>query len=326
MFHASGWTYPWAVTLASALQITLRTVSYPLIWKHLLHSGVTHYCGAPTVQIGLVNAPQARVLDTPVVAIIAGSAPTAHLLGELEKRNIRPVHVYGLTETYGPFTRCYDQPAWVSLSPDDRARRMARQGLAFATSDEARVVYPTQEGEDPYAGAELVDVPKDGKTVGEVVVRGNIVMKEYFRDPEATRKAFRGGHFGTGDLAVWYPDGYVSVQDRSKDIIISGGENASSLAIEQELASHPDILEVAVVARPHPRWGERAMAFVILHPQRASKWIGRNTDFEEELKKHARTRLPGFACPEWVAVVDDLPKTSTGKIQKVVLRKAVAKL
>ncbi|KAH9833040.1 acetyl-CoA synthetase-like protein [Rhodofomes roseus] len=326
MFHASGWTYPWAITFASALQITLRTVSYPLIWNHLLHSGVTHYCGAPTVQIGLVNAPQARVLDKPVVAIIAGSAPTAHLLGEMERRNFRPVHVYGLTETYGPFTRCYDQPSWGSISADDRARQMARQGLAFATSDEVRVVYTLKEGEDPYADTELVDVPKDGKTVGEIVVRGNIVMKEYFRDPDATKKAFRGGHFGTGDLAVWYPDGYISIQDRSKDIIISGGENASSLAIEQELASHPDVLEVAVVARPHPRWSERPMAFVILHPQRASKWKGRHKDFEEALRKHARTRLPGFACPEWVSVVDDLPKTSTGKIQKVALRKTVAKL
>ncbi|EPS95172.1 hypothetical protein FOMPIDRAFT_85324 [Fomitopsis schrenkii] len=335
MFHACGWTYPWATTFASALQITLRTISYPLIWNHLLHSGVTHYCGAPTVQIGLVNAPEARKLDRAVVAIIAGSAPTAHQLGELEKRNFRPTN--GATKkdgdmrgaddaTYGPFTRCYDQPSWARLSRDDRARQMARQGLAFATSDEARVVYPLQEGEDPYADTELVDVPKDGKTVGEVVVRGNIVMKEYFRDPDATKKAFRGGYFGSGDLAVWYPDGYISIQDRSKDIIISGGENASSLAIEQELASHPDVLEVAVVARPHPRWGERPMVFVILHPQRASKWQGKHDAFEAALKKHARTRLPGFACPEWVAVVEDLPKTSTGKIQKVVLRKTAAKL
>ncbi|KZT71372.1 acetyl-CoA synthetase-like protein [Daedalea quercina L-15889] len=326
MFHACGWTYPWAITLASALQITLRTVSYPLIWNHLLNSGVTHYCGAPTVQIGLINAPQAKNLDRPVTAIIAGSAPTAHLIAELEKRSFRPVHVYGSTETYGPFTRCYDRLSWNSLSADERARHMARQGLAYAASDEARVVYPLKEGEDPYADTELVDVPKDGKTVGEIVVRGNIVMKEYFRDAVATKKAFRGGHFGSGDLAVWYPDGYISIQDRSKDIIISGGENASSLAIEQELASHPDVLEVAVIARPHPHWGERPMAFVTLHPQRASEWEGRHNAFEAALKQHARSRLPGFACPEWVAVVDDLPKTSTGKIQKVILRKTVAKL
>lgn len=153
-----------------------------------------------------------------------------------------------------------------------------------------------------------------------------MVMKEYFRDPDATRKAFRGGYFSTGDLAVMHSDGYIAIQDRSKDIIISGGENASSLAIEQELASHPDVLEIAVVARPHPRWGERPMAFVILHPQRASFWDCRHATFAESLKLHARGRLPGFACPEWVEVVAELPKTSTGKIQKAVLRKIVAKL
>ncbi|KAI0950025.1 hypothetical protein AcV7_008619 [Taiwanofungus camphoratus] len=324
MFHASGWTYPWAITFASASQITLRTVSYPHIWNHIINSGVTHYCGAPTVQIGLINAPQAKPLSRPVVAIIAGSAPTAHLIEELEKKGIRPVHVYGLTETYGPFTRCYDQVSWNTLSPEDRARHMARQGLSFATSDDARVVHPIKE--DDNLNAELVDVPKDGKMVGEIVVRGNILMKEYFRDMEATQKAFQGGYFHSGDLAVMHPDGYIAIQDRSKDIIISGGENASSLAIEQELSSHPDVLEVSVVARGHPRWGERPMAFIILHPQRAQKWAGRHSEFSEELKRHARARLPGFACPEWVKVVEELPKTSTGKIQKVVLRKMVAKL
>ncbi|KAH9846084.1 acetyl-CoA synthetase-like protein [Lenzites betulinus] len=318
MFHASGWTYPWAITFAAAAQITLRSVSYPHIWNHLLNSGVTHYCGAPTVQIGLINAPQARRLERPIFAIIAGSAPTAHLIGELEKINIKPVH------TYGPSTKCYDQPHWEALSLDERAKLLARQGHSFATAEDARVVFQPEEGEP--LDAPLRDVPKDGKTMGEVVFRGNIVMKEYFRDPEATRKAFRGGYFNTGDLAVWHPDGYIAVQDRSKDIIISGGENASSLAIEQELASHPDVLEVSVVARAHEKWGERPMAFVILHPQKAARWTGRHAEFEENLKKHARSRLPGFACPEWVSVVDELPKTSTGKIQKVQLRKLVAKL
>ncbi|GBE81811.1 Acetate/butyrate--CoA ligase AAE7, peroxisomal [Sparassis crispa] len=324
MFHACGWTYPWAITFSSAAQITLRTVSMPLIWNHLLHSGVTHYCAAPTVQIGLVNDPQARKISNPVTAIIAGSAPTASLLEALEQKGIRTVHAYGLTETYGPFTRCYPQPYWDSLSADDRAKLMARQGYSFATADDVRVVNPPEEGES--FDVELVDVPKDGKTVGEIVVRGNIVMKEYFNDPEATRKAFRGKHFSTGDLAVMHPDGTVSIQDRSKDIIISGGENASSLAIEQELASHPDVLEVSVVARPHPKWGERPMAFVILHPQHAQKWTGRHDEFGDHLKQHARKRLPGFACPEWVLIVEELPKTSTGKIQKVVLRKMIAKL
>ncbi|OJT03517.1 hypothetical protein TRAPUB_5796 [Trametes pubescens] len=246
MFHASGWTFPWAITFAASAQ------------------------------------------------------------------------------TYGPSTKCYYQPHWTSLSLEERAKLIARQGHSFATAEDARVVFQLQDGEP--ADAPLRDVPKDGKTMGEVVFRGNIVMKEYFKDPEATRKAFRGGYFNTGDLAVWHPDGYIAVQDRSKDIIISGGENASSLAIEQELASHPDVLEVSVVARAHAKWGERPMAFVILHPQKAAKWKGRHAEFEQDLKKHARSRLPGFACPEWVSVVDELPKTSTGKIQKVQLRKLVAKL
>ncbi|KAI1783993.1 AMP-dependent synthetase and ligase [Ganoderma leucocontextum] len=306
MFHASGWTYPWAITFAAATQVCLRSVSYPHIWNHLINSGVTHYCGAPTVQIGLINAPLARRLEKPVYAIIAGSAPTAHLIGELEKRNIKPVH------TYGPSTVCYQQPEWAARPLDERARLLARQGLTYATAEEP--------------DAPLVDVLKDGKTMGEIVFRGNIVMKEYFRDPGATAKAFRGGHFNSGDLAVWHPDGYIAIMDRSKDIIISGGENASSLAIEQELATHPDVLEVSVIARSHPKWGERAMAFVILHPQKGDKWAGRHAEFEKDLKAHARKRLPGFACPEWVAVVPELPKTSTGKIQKVELRKVVAKL
>ncbi|PIL24412.1 transporter [Ganoderma sinense ZZ0214-1] len=340
MFHASGWTFPWAITFAAAAQVCLRSVSYPHIWHHLINSGVTHYCGAPTVQIGLINAPLARRLEKPVNAIIAGSAPTAHLIGELEKRNIKPVHVYGMTkrltvnltyfalyvrsETYGPSTVCYQQPGWAALPLEERARLLARQGLTYATAEEVRVVFPPEEGEG--ADAPLRDVPKDGKTMGEIVFRGNIVMKEYFRDPGATAKAFRGGYFSSGDLAVWHPDGYIGIMDRSKDIIISGGENASSLAIEQELATHPDVLEASVVARSHPKWGERAMAFVILHPQKADKWAGKHAEFEKDLKTHARKKLPGFACPEWVAVVPELPKTSTGKIQKVELRKLVAKL
>ncbi|KAF4605358.1 hypothetical protein EYR40_004142 [Pleurotus pulmonarius] len=299
MFHAAGWTYPWATVFAFATQITLRTVDYSLIWNHFLHSGVTHYCGAPTVQIGIFNHPKAKKLDRVITAIIAGSAPTAHLIGELEKIGIKPCHVYGLT-----------------------SKLMARQGQTFATAEVARVVYQP-DPDLPLDKVVLVDVPKDGKTIGEIVTKGNIVMKEYLNDPEATKKAFRGGYFNTGDLAVMHPDGSIAIMDRSKDIIISGGENASSLAIEQELASHPHVLEVSVVARSHPKWGERPMAFVILHPQHAEKWAGRHAEFERDLKEHAKQRLPGFACPEWVEVVPDLPKTSTGKILKTELRKRV---
>ncbi|CAA7266586.1 unnamed protein product [Cyclocybe aegerita] len=320
MFHAAGWTFPWT-------NVTLRTVNYTHIWNHFLHSGVTHYCAAPTVQIGIVNDPQARRPPQPITAIIAGAAPTAHLIAELEKTGIKPVHVYGLTEvgvTYGPFTRNYDDPSWANLSLEERARLMARQGHAFATAEEVRVVYPV-EG-DAVSNGPLKDVPRDGKTVGEIVTRGNIVMKQYFRDLEATKKAFAGGSFHTGDLAVIHPNGSVAIMDRSKDIIISGGENASSLAIEQELASHPHVLEVSVVARSHIRWGERPMAFVVLHPQHAAKWKGRHHEFGQDMKEHAKKRLPGFACPEWVEVMPELPKTSTGKILKTELRKIVAKL
>ncbi|KAJ3817903.1 hypothetical protein F5880DRAFT_1492218, partial [Lentinula raphanica] len=227
--------------------------------------------------------------------------------------------------TYGPFTRNYPQKSWASLSLEERSKFMARQGHPFATAGDMRIVYRPEENPKGSNGG-LVDVPKDGKTIGEIVTRGNIVMKEYFHDPEATKQAFQGGYFWSGDLAVMHPDGSASILDRSKDIIISGGENASSLAIEQELASHPHVLEVSVVAREHQKWGERPMAFVILHPEHAAKWHNRHDEFTKDLEAHARKRLPGFACPEWVEVVPELPKTSTGKILKTQLRKIVAKL
>ncbi|KAF8272880.1 hypothetical protein EI94DRAFT_102972 [Lactarius quietus] len=273
-------------------------------------------------KIGIANHPDARQLPHSIKAIIAGAAPTASLLVQLESKGFQPIHVYGLTETHGPVTRNYSRPSWYALPLSERARLCARQGHAIATSAPARVVYPTKS-----PSGELVDVPKDGKTVGEIVTRGNIVMQGYFQDPEATARAFDGGFLHTGDLAVWHADGSVQIQDRCKDIIISGGENASSIAIEQELASHPDVLEVSVVAREDPKWGERPMAFVILHVESAKRWAGKHDEFSLELKALARERLPGFAVPEWVAVVEELPKTSTGKIRKTVLRqRASAKL
>ncbi|KAL1731999.1 hypothetical protein EV714DRAFT_248169 [Schizophyllum commune] len=356
LFHAAGWCYAWSAAFAFSTQVTLRTAAPGPIWQRLLappSGGIeivpgrplshipaaTHYCAAPTVQISLVNAPEAKRVTHGVRTIVAGSAPTSSLIASLESLGIRVVHVYGLTETYGPFVRSYARPHWKDLPLEERAKLMARQGHAFATASEARVVYPPKEGESD--DAELVDVPKDGKTIGEIVTRGNIVMKEYLNDPKATRKAFRGDHFNTGDLAVWFEDGSIQVMDRSKDIIISGGENASSLAIEQELATHPAIQEVSVIARTHPKWGERPMAFVILRPSARKQWgpSGNSENgqkdangkqgpsaFERELKAYAKGRLPGFACPEWVEVVNELPKTSTGKIQKHELRKVVAKL
>ncbi|KIJ45585.1 hypothetical protein M422DRAFT_75032 [Sphaerobolus stellatus SS14] len=317
MFHACGWTFPWANVLSYTTQVTLRTVSIDLIWNHFDNSGITHYCAAPTVQIGIINHPHSHPLGRPLTAVIAGSAPTAHLIGELEKLGIKPVHVYGLTETYGPFTRNYAKKEWMALSHDGRSKLMARQGHSFATADDARVVIHQPDGS-------LKDVPEDGKTLGEIAVRGNIVMKEYFNDPAATAKAFAGGYFSTGDLAVKFPDRTISIQDRSKDIIISGGENASSLSIEQELANHSHVLEAAVVAKSHPKWGERPAAFIVLNREGQEEWSGQHKEFEEHLKKSLKGKLPGFAIPEWVYVVEDLPKTSTGKIQKNRLRQIVA--
>ncbi|KAL1740368.1 hypothetical protein HDZ31DRAFT_85472 [Schizophyllum fasciatum] len=331
LFHAAGWCFLWSATFAFSTQVTLRTAAPKPIWDRFLAPAtpaVTHYGGAPTVQISIMNAPEARRVSHKIRAVVAGSAPTSSLIASLEDLNIHAVHVYGLTETLGPFVRSYSRASWRDLPLEERAKLMARQGHAFATALEVRVVRPPQEGQSN--DTELEDVPKDGKTVGEIVTRGNIVMKEYHNDPEATRKAFRGNHFNSGDLAVWHEDGSVQVMDRSKDIIISGGENASSLAIEQELATHPAVLEVSVIARAHPRWGERPMAFVILRPGLKAQWGANGKDgskkFERELKAYAKGRLPGFACPEWVEVVDELPKTSTGKIQKHELRKIVAKL
>ncbi|KAK0465419.1 AMP-dependent synthetase and ligase [Desarmillaria tabescens] len=293
MFHAGGWTFPWSSTFAFATQITLRTVNYPQIWNHFLHSKVTHYCGAPTVQIGIVNDPSARKLTRPISAIIAGAAPTAHLLGSLEEIGIKPIH------TYGPFTRGYDQLFWANISLEQRSKLIARQGHSFATAEGVRVAEMRDDDQ-------IIDVPRDGKTVGEIVTRGNL----------ATKKAFRGGYFHSGDLAVMHPDESIAVVDRSKDIIISGGE----------LSSHPHVLEVSVVARAHPVWGERPMAFVIIHPEHVARWSGRVDEFVKDLMEHAKSRLPGFARPEWVEVVPELPKTSTGKILKTELRKRVAKL
>ncbi|KAF8761632.1 AMP-binding enzyme C-terminal domain [Rhizoctonia solani] len=334
MFHACGWTYPWANVFAFATQVTIRAVVNSIVWRHFTESRVTHYCGAPTVQIGIVNAPEARRLEHQVHVIVAGSAPTAHLIGELEKKNMHVTHVYGLTEAgwslyAGPgakigfvdvrsFYSQPPQPEWARLSLDERAKFMARQGQAFATADEARVVYTDSE-------ENLRDVPAMVK-LATSVVQPTDLLYQYFQDPEATKKAFKGGHFWSGDLAVRHPDGTIGITDRSKDIIISGGENASSLAIEQELSTHPDVLEVAVIARNHPKWGERAMAYVILHTHKAGKWKGKHAEFEADMKNHAKKRLPGFACPEWVEVVPELPKTSTGKILKNVLRGRASKL
>ncbi len=284
MFHCNGWCFTWAVTAIGATNVCLRKVDPARIWELFASEGITHYCGAPTVQIGLMNDPQARRLPRPVIVLVAGAPPSPTLLGQLRSRNFRPVHVYGLTETYGPVTICAWNRAWDHLPAEEQARLNARQGQGNITSDLVRVV-------DDYNN----DVPRDGETLGEVVMRGNIVMKGYYNQPEATADAFRGGWFHSGDLGVWHPDGYIELRDRKKDIIISGGENISTIEVEQTVSKHPAVLECAVVAIPDEKWGERPKAFVTLKAGQSYK------------------------CPAAVEFVE-LPKTSTGKVQKFVLR------
>ncbi|CAO1631326.1 unnamed protein product [Sympodiomycopsis kandeliae] len=323
-FHACGWTFPWSCIMGFATQHVLRKVDPAQIWHALKEHNVTHYCGAPTVQISLVNHPSSVKLPRQVKVAVAASAPTADLLGKMESLNLMPVHVYGLTETYGPLTRRYAHPSWKDMDLDARARLMARQGHGFVTAEEARVVRlsSSDEGsrEPIIQHGRLVDVKRDATEVGEIALRGNIVMQGYFQDDEATNKTIKQGWFLSGDLAVRHPGGEIEIRDRGKDIIISGGENISSLMVEQELASHPAILESCVVARSHPKWGERGHAFIVLKSDQQKR---PSTD---EIKNFCKERMSKFAVPEWIDFVEELPKTSTGKVQKNVLRGRVSKL
>ncbi|WFD33545.1 cellulase [Malassezia cuniculi] len=317
MFHCCGWGFPWAVTSVMGTHYMLRRVDYSLIWDALISGGVTHYAGAPTVQLGVVHHPKAQRLDRVVRVSVAASAPTATLLEHMEHLNLVPVHVYGLTESYGPTVRRYADPAWYDLDVASRARLQARQGHAYVSADECRVVRA-----DLDAHGELVDVARDGKESGEIVLRGNLVLKEYYRNPDATAEATRGGWFHTGDMAVRHPGGEIQIVDRAKDIIISGGENVSSLAVEQELSTHPWVAECAVVARPNRFWGETVHAVVVLRPGYTSE----KGNAPNILQQHCRRNLSGFSVPRSFSFVDALPKTSTGKIQKLALREHVAKL
>jgi fatty-acyl-CoA synthase len=274
-------------------------------WELLDSEAVTHYSGAPTVHIGVVNHPAAHRLEREVTVTLAGAPPSPTLLGRLRELNFRPIHVYGLTETYGPITVCAWHEEWGDLPEDDQARLRARQGQAYVVADLVRVV------SEEVPGDEVADVARDGSVLGEVAMRGNNVMKEYYRQPEATSEAFRGGWFHSGDLAVWHPDGYIELRDRKKDVIISGGENISTIEVEQAIARHPAVLECAVVAIPHETWGERPKAFVTLKAQAAAT--------EAEIVEFCRERLAHFKCPDEVEFCE-LPKTSTGKVQKYVLR------
>ncbi len=300
MFHCNGWCFPWAVTAVAATHVALRAVDPDLVWQLIDEEGVTHYNGAPTVQLMIINHRRAHRLEQPVTAMVAASPPSPTLLARMAELNFRIVHVYGLTETYGPITMCPTQEGWEELPVEQRAKLLARQGQAYPSADLIRVVDP-----------DMHDIARDADAMGEVVMRGNNVMSGYFADPEATEKAFRGGWFHSGDLAVWHPDGNIELRDRSKDIIISGGENISSIEVEQTVCAHPAVLECAVIGIPHQRWGERPKAFVTLNSEA--------TVTADEIIAFCRQRLAHYKCPDAIEF-GPLPKTSTGKVQKFALR------
>ncbi len=302
LFHCNGWCFPWAVTAVGGTHVMLRRVDPAEILRLVPLHQVTHLNGAPTVLLMLAEAPEARGVrfDPPLRVATGGAPPSPTLLARMERLGVRVTHLYGLTETYGPHVYCELQPGWEGLDGEARARMLARQGVPYHVATHLRVV-----------DARIHDVPADGKAMGEVVMRGNNVMKGYFEDPDATARAFEGGWFHSGDIGVMHPDGYIELVDRKKDIIISGGENISTIEVEHTLAKHPAVLECAVVAIPHEKWGEVPKAFVSLRSgARAS---------EEEIIAFCRERLAHFKCPKAVAFVE-LPKTATGKIQKFKLR------
>ena len=304
MFHCSGWTHTWAVTAAGGTHVCLRRVEPGPIFAAIVRHGVTHLCGAPVVLTTLIHAPAEarRRFDHVVEVATGGAAPPSAVIAAMEALGFRVTHLYGLTESFGPATLCAWQPDWDGLDADARARRMARQGGA----------YPTLDGLMVADAATLAPVPRDGQTLGEVMLRGNTVMKGYLANPAATTEALRGGWFHTGDLAVWHPDGMIEIKDRSKDVIISGGENVSSLEVEEVLYRHPAVMEAAVVAKPDSHWGETPCAFVTLKPGAAAVTAA-------ELIAWCRDHLAHFKAPRHV-VFGPLPKTSTGKIQKFALR------
>lgn len=303
MFHCNGWCFPWALAAAVGTSVALRHVRAEAIYPALAEHGVDHFCGAPIVLNMLANASdELKALKTrPVKAMTAGAAPPAAVIEAMEALDFRVTHVYGLTETYGPSVVCAWQDEWDAAPAEQRARLKARQGVRQLLLDGLMVADPDT----------LQPVPKDGQTLGEIMMRGNLVMKGYLKNPSATAEAFDGGWFHSGDLAVWHPDGYVEIRDRSKDIIISGGENISSIEVEDALYRHPLILEAAVVAMPHAKWGETPCAFVTLRDGASLS--------AEEVITWCQQHLARFKVPGQV-VFASLPKTSTGKVQKFLLR------
>jgi fatty-acyl-CoA synthase len=303
MFHCNGWCFPWTITAMTGTHVCLRRVEAAAIYEAIAREGVTHLCGAPVVMNMLLNAGQRlkRSLERRIEMMTAGAPPPAAVIEGMEALGFHITHVYGLTECYGPGVVCAWHSEWDELPAAERARLKARQGVTYPVLEELTVADPVT----------LAPVAPDGATMGEVLMRGNIVMKGYLKNPRATEEAFAGGWFHSGDLGVMHPDGYIELKDRSKDIIISGGENISTIEVEDVLYRHPCVLEAAVVARPDPMWGETPCAFVTLKPEA--------TAAAEEIIAFCRDRLARFKAPRTV-IFGPLPKTSTGKIQKFVLR------
>jgi fatty-acyl-CoA synthase len=303
MFHCNGWTFPWSMAANAGTNVCLRKVDAAAIFDLIRQHRVTHYCGAPIVHSMLVNAPQElkRGIAHKVHGMVAAAAPPASMIEGMERMGFDITHVYGLTEVYGPATVCAKHAEWNALDIPERARLNGRQGVRYLMEEGLSVMDPQT----------MQPVPADGETMGEIMFRGNITMKGYLKNPKATQAAFQGGWFHSGDLAVMQPDGYLKIKDRAKDVIISGGENISSIEVEDVLYRHPAVLAAAVVARPDEKWGETPCAFVELKP-------GAQVS-EAEMIEFCRGHLAKFKLPRAV-VFGELPKTSTGKIQKFVLR------
>jgi 3-(methylthio)propionyl---CoA ligase len=303
MFHCNGWTFPWAMAAVAGTNVCLRKIDAAAICGLIRQYKVTHYCGAPIVHSLLVNAPaELRAgINHRVHALVAGASPPSVLIAAMERLGIDLTHVYGLTEVYGPATVCVKQDSWADLDPDQRAALNGRQGIRYMLEEDVTVVDPLN----------MKPVPRDGETIGEIVFRGNMTMKGYLKNPTATAESLAGGWFHSGDLAVVHPDGYVKIRDRAKDVIISGGENISSLEVEDAICHHHAVLSAAVVAQPDKVWGETPCAFVELLPGKQAS--------EAEIIEHCRATLAHFKVPKTI-VFGPLPRTATGKIQKFVLR------
>jgi fatty-acyl-CoA synthase len=309
MFHCNGWCTTWALTAVAGTHVCLRAVRGDAMWDLIDREQISHMAGAPTVLTTLTSTAEAHQVGRPLTVVTAGAPPSATTIGRVRALGADVVHVYGLTETYGPYTVCEPQPSWEGLLDGDLAHRLARQGVGMLTADRARVV---RNGLDP--SGDLIDVLADGQDVGEIVMRGNTVMRAYHRDPGATAEAFADGWFHSGDLGVMHPDGYIQLVDRAKDIIISGGENISTVEVEHALLSHPSVVDAAVIGVPDEKWGESPKAFVVTsvaEPDRVT---------ELALINHVRSQIARFKAPREIQFLAELPKTSTGKVRKHDLR------